>query len=518
MSVIEHVFVLMLENRSFDHMLGFAGLRGTDARTGEPTVVEGLTGSEWNALPSGERITVSPGPDFILPIDPGHDFADVLEQLCGHGTAYSGGPYPPIDLSGFASRLAAHIARTRARVDASVAMRGFRPDQLPVLHALAREFAVCDHWFSSMPGPTWPNRLFVHGASSAGLDDSPTSLRSATAIVHGYHFEHGTLYDRLDRAKVPWHIVEGDALPQSLAMGGMIERAVEGRFIGLGELRERLGDPGFRDAYVFIEPSYGHVLADGRNFKCGSSQHPLDDVTRGEKLIKDVYEAIRNSPHWPTSLLVVTYDEHGGFYDHVVPPKAVEPGDAFLDDANKHGFRFDQLGVRVPAVIVSPQVPRGLVDHTVYDHTSLVATVEHLFGLEPLTARDAAAARFDHLFAAPAPREDAPTALPDPAVSGVHDCDEETWEQRLAGDLERMPEHLSSDLETTLIGFLHVAVAREFHLAASLDRNVSGAIEREQDRVLSAVTGVRTKFDAVKLLRDVERRYARHREVNGPPG
>jgi phospholipase C len=514
MAVIEHVFVLMLENRSFDHLFGFAGLQGVDARTGEPTRAEGLTGDEWNALPSGERVTVSPGADFILPVDPGHDFGDVLEQLCGHGAAYPGpgGDYPPIDLSGFASSLAAHVARTRAPAEPSAAMRGFRPDRLPVLTTLAREFAVCDHWFSSMPGPTWPNRLFIHAASSAGLDDSPTSLRSATALVHGYQFEHGTLYDRLQRAELPWHIVEGDALPQSLAIGGMIEHAVAGRFIGLEDLRRRLREPDFSDAYVFIEPSYGHVLADGRNFKCGSSMHPLDDVTRGERLVKDVYEMIRSSPVWPTSLLLVTFDEHGGFYDHVVPPPAVAPGDAFDAGASKHGFRFDRLGARVPAVVVSPLVARGAIDHTVYDHTSLLATVEHLYGLDPLTARDAAAARFDHLLAAPSARSDAPLRLPDPAVSGVRDCGQETWEQRLAGDLEHMPDHLSGEVEAALVGFLHVAVARDLHLAATVDRSVARAADREEDRLLSAVRGVRTKFDAVRLLRDVERRYARHRE------
>jgi hypothetical protein len=94
----------------------------------------------------------------------------------------------------------------------------------------------------------------------------------------------------------------------------------------------------------------------------------------------------------------------------------------------------------------------------------------------------------------------------------VRECEGETWEQRLAGDLEHMPDHLSGDVETSLIGFLHVAVARQFHLAATVDRNVSGAVEREQDRVLTAVNGVRTKFDAAKLLRGVEQRYARHRE------
>jgi phospholipase C len=514
MAVIEHVFVLMLENRSFDHLLGFAGLQGTDARSGEPTRAEGLTGDEWNALPSGERVTVSSGADFILPIDPGHDFGDVLEQLCGAGATYPGpgGAYPPIDLSGFASRLAAHVARTRTPADPSAAMRGFRPDQLPVLNALAREFAVCDHWFSSMPGPTWPNRLFIHAASSAGLDDSPTTLRSATSLVHGYEFENGTLFDRLQRAKLPWHVVEGDALPQSLTLGGMIEHAVAGRFIGLEDLRKRLQEPDFDDAYVFIEPSYGHVLADGRNFKCGSSMHPLDDVTRGERLVKDVYEMIRSSPVWPTSLLFVTFDEHGGFYDHVVPPPAVEPGDRFEAGANKHGFRFDQLGVRVPALVVSPLVERGVIDHTVYDHTSLLATVEHLYGLEPLTARDAAAARFDHLLAAPSARGDAPLRLPDPAVSGVRDCEGETWEQRLAGDLEHMPDHLSNDVETALIGFLHVAVARDLHLAGTVDRSVARAVDRNEDRVLSTVHEVRTKFDAVRLLRGVEQRYARRRE------
>jgi phospholipase C len=512
--VIEHVFVLMLENRSFDHMLGWSGITGTDAVSGQPTAVQGLTGSEANELPEGGSIAVSAGADYVLDVDPGHGFDEVLEQLCGRGATFGGGAgaYPPVSNPGFASCFAELVAKHHAGVDPGTIMRGFRPDQLPVLNALAREFAVCDRWFCSMPGPTWPNRFFVHAASSAGLDDSPSPLRTATALLHGYEFANGTIYDRLDQAGKRWTIVEGDALPQSLGIAGMAERALEGRFMTFEEMAGRLEDPELPDAYVFIEPHYGHVLADGSNFKCGNSQHPLDDVTRGERLIKDVYEAIRSSPHWPTSLLVVLYDEHGGFYDHVPPPRGVSPGDRFAPDVNRHSFQFDQLGVRVPAVVVSPFTARGLVDHTTYDHASLLATVEHLWGLAPLTQRDAAAARFDHLFGLAAPRDDAPTTLPEPAVSGAGDC-EDSLLHRLAGTLEAIPSELSQELEPTLVGFVQVALARELHLAAKVHGSVPGAVEREKERLLSAYDdGLRSKFHAVKYIHAVQTRYQAERD------
>ena len=155
------------------------------------------------------------------------------------------------------------------------------------------------------------------------------------------------------------------------------------------------------------------------DFTCGNSQHPLDDVTRGEKFIKSVYETIRSSPHWNSSLLVVTYDEHGGFYDHVSPPPTVSPGDRITDSSsNHHNFDFTQLGIRVPAVVVSPLIPRRTIDHTVYDHSSLLATVEATFGLKPLTNRDSQANAFNRLLSLTAARTDAPVALPDPPDSG----------------------------------------------------------------------------------------------------
>ena len=153
------------------------------------------------------------------------------------------------------------------------------------------------------------------------------------------------------------------------------------------------------------------------DFACGNSMHPLDDVIRGEKLIKKVYETIRNSPHWNNSMLVITFDEHGGFYDHVKPPAAVPPGDLITQGYVQNHFRFNQLGVRVPAIVVSPYTQKGVIDHTCYDHTSMLATVEKLYGMKSLTKRDAAANNFLHLISLESARTDAPLTLPPVAIN-----------------------------------------------------------------------------------------------------
>jgi len=169
-------------------------------------------------------------------------------------------------------------------------------------------------------------------------------------------------------------------------------------------------------AYTFIEPNYGDVT--GGSYEGGSSQHPMDSVAGGEGLIKATYEAIRNSPVWERSLLIVTYDEHGGFYDSVQPSAATPPGDGSPNDLsiNSGGFLFDWLGVRVPAVIVSPLIPQGQVDHTAYDHASVAATLEALYGFSPMTKRDAGANNVLHLLSLPSPRSNCPTQLPNPAT------------------------------------------------------------------------------------------------------
>ena len=432
---IDHVFVLMLENRAFDHMFGFSGLEGVD-RDGNPTTIIGADPAQDSNIDSSTHqpvpVTANPPADFALKgvdQDPGHEFEDTLMALCAQfdeaGNLVQPAPqyqpvpggYPPITNGGFVEN---YMHPSNPDDKASSApdriMRCFdMPKQLPVMYQLAQEFAICDQWFSSMPGPTWPNRFFLLAASTGGLDRSPSTADIVTATtVEGYRFENGNIFDLLDDNCIEWRIFEGDDFPVSFALSGMNLNALQGRFTDFEDFGSELSKPDFGPQFVFIEPKYGahgfDVTGPG-DFTCGNSMHPLDDVTRGEKLVKTVYETIRNSPHWEHSLLLVVFDEHGGFYDHVRPPTAVPPGDTMTDSYIQHHFQYDQLGVRVPALVISPLIPRGVIDHTVYDHTSMLASVERLFDMKPLTNRDNAAERLP-----------TPALARDPAVRHVHDA------------------------------------------------------------------------------------------------
>jgi phospholipase C len=455
---IEHVFVLYLENRSFDHMLGFSRIRAVDINGQPASFNEGfIPNSVTNNFnpydqPAQAVSTSSPAEYYLSgkDLDPGHEFQPTLTALCGdnaHLYDKTTGAYPPIDNSGFVLNYSQTIETdilgqpTKRVTDPTRVMHCFGSDQLPVLNQLAREFAVCDQWFSSLPGPTEPNRLFAMAASSGGLDDSPTleALQFAVATgFDGYEFENGNIFDLLDANCVSWRVFAGDAFPFSFILKGANVNRLLGRFRGFDDFASEINEPDFGDQFVFIEPQYGEhsfdLFGPGK-FTCGSSMHPLDDVTRGEQLIKTVYETIRNSPHWDRSMLIITFDEHGGFYDHVPPGTAVPPGDIQTAAYNQNGFKFDRLGVRVPALVISPYTPAGVVDHTVYDHTSMLATVERLFGMNSLTDRDAAAIDLLHLLPLTVPRTDAPTTLqpvatPDPPFTCEQD-DASTQEERL---------------------------------------------------------------------------------------
>jgi phospholipase C len=302
-------------------------------------------------------------------------------------------------------------------------MKCFAPGHLPVLNALATEFVICDHWFASHPGPTWPNRFFVHAASPSteAQVDAPSGVRIAESYlpVHPikFHFANGTIYDRLAAKGLSHKIYIGNDCPQVKGIRG---NTVDLNIANLKSLRSDLQGATVEFSYIFIEPDNGMGGILGAIADCNSviqnDMHPPSDVRPGEALIKDIYESIRSSPVWNQSVFVILFDEHGGFFDHVNPPGppiAVPPGDGAID--SNHNFQFNQLGVRIPAVIVSPWVGRNVVDHTQYDHSSLLATVEKLFGLDTLTQRDARANDFLEVFSQIVPRTNAPDVLPSPA-------------------------------------------------------------------------------------------------------
>ena len=506
---VDKVFVLMLENRSFDHVFGLSGLRWTSP-SGEPVEVDGiLSGAHTNVDPlTGVAYPAVGGAEFSLKgvdKDPGHEFENTVVALCGDGSIFPPSHvYPPIDNSGFIANYRHNGSTEPWRI-----MYCFEPERMPVLNQLAREFAVCDAWFSSLPGPTWPNRFFAAAASSGGLDRSPTDLETVAATtVDGYRFENGTIYDALDDACIEWRIVEGDDFPVSFALAGMNLNALQGRFTGFEDFVTEVQSPTYAPRYVFVEPKYGahgfDVTGPG-DFTCGNSMHPLDDVTRGEQLIKDVYDALRRSPHWERSVLVITFDEHGGFYDHVQPPPAVPPGDTPTLSNVQWGFKFDRLGVRVPAVVVSPLVRRGTIDKTVYDHTSILATVERMFGLRSLTKRDAAANDLIHLLTGPS-RDDTPRELDPPAHNDHPLPCEGDDEPTLRSQRQRIVQAASADREfmrlvqakpePSQIGFTQIALRR-------VEINVP-AKERAQwrDRYLA----IRTAGDAALFMIDAKLR------------
>jgi phospholipase C len=486
---IEHIFVLMLENRSFDHMLGFSNLKGKDADTGADTVIEGLTGTESNLDVPALPVTVQAGCDFIFTPDPPHEFENIMEQLCGEDAILNAGcEYPPINNGGFVSSYR-KVESTPGRV-----MKCFKPEEVPVITKLASEFAVCDHWFSSLPGPTWPNRFFIHAASSAGLYQSPPNpevIKDET--LYGYEFENGTIYDRLQEKGVDWRIYKGDDFPQSYALKGMMHYSMMGHLREFEDFKADLAKPGFSPSYVFIEPNYGsHSGEITKEAKGGNSQHPVGDVRAGEKLIKDVYEAIRNSPLWEKSMLLITYDEHGGFYDHVKPPAIVCPGDA-LEDKNKLGFDFKQLGVRVPAIVISPYIPSQTIDHNVYDHTSLLKTVEKRFALQPLTVRDRNANSFEQLFSLDVPRMDAPLT-----ISAL-----DVPPQQANVPLQVAVASTVTGIEGSIVGYLHIAFLKY----------VSPLPEGLKEDALNEFKNIKTNTQAQEYIQKVKERLQKIKDL-----
>jgi phospholipase C len=368
MSQFDHVVVLMLENRSFDSMLGKLYPKSAG--------FNGLSGMESNLDTNGQPIGVwnSPGVDdatMVIPSpDPGELYIDINTQLFGT----PGVPVPPTPtMGGFVGNYMTQ-PDAASRIAKSV-MHYFSPEQVPVISKLARQFAVCDQWHASAPCQTWPNRFFVHTGTAGGYENnSPTH----------FPYEMPTIFTRFQKQGVPgdWRIYFHD-MPQSLALSDLWPHLDHFRLYA-EFVRDARNDT--LPSYSFIEPRY---FPDS---DLPNDQHPPHVVTLGEQLIADVYNRLRSGPSWTRTLLIITYDEHGGCYDHVAPTTALPP-----NSIPTAPFNFDRYGVRVPALLISPWIPQGTVlrpppGSSPFDHTSIITLLRNRFSLGPqLTDRDGVA-------------------------------------------------------------------------------------------------------------------------------
>jgi len=412
---IKHIVILMMENHSYDNYLG---LLQRDQADGLPTGPDGLP-SAVNLAEDGS----------VVPMRP---FTGTRQKK-GVPTQSWNATHIQWD-KGTCSGFVRSIEQTVPGVDPSIAMTYWRPEDLPFYNGLARTFPLATRWFSSCLGPTFPNRRFLIAGTAHGLiDDLPFGMIDYPAA--------GTIFDRLSAQGISWanyhHLSAIKVNRRRLAhtRGLSFLRTLAGLLAGLFpqlipavqsklQATATLYPLGFLKSVNHLRPigEFWSAARAGRlpavsivdpDFGRCSEENP-QDVQAGEGFAAKVINAVMHGKGWPHTLLVWLYDEHGGYYDHVPPPAAVEPDDVpgqnpmqrFLllrllrftsfgkriELADAGTPAYDRLGFRVPAVVVSPYARPDYVTSQVYDHTSVLKLIERKWNLPPLTRRDAAAA------------------------------------------------------------------------------------------------------------------------------
>lgn len=366
LDALKHIVVLMLENRSFDHMLGCLKAKHPN--------IDGLDGTEAIPDSTGAKVPIQQLAEFrgqLLP-DPHHDFASVDYQIFNGDTGAARKP----TMDGF---IRIYQKQQQPDVPSShhvaFAFSEDGANNLPVLQTLATEFAVFNRWFASIPGPTLCNRAFAHYGSSFG---------NVGMSVFYIHPQFKSIYERLTAAGRTSKLFYYDANSSTLEVVNLLQN----QQVMFGTWQDFLNacDSNQLPDYTFIEPNYKDHPDSNGAMLLATDQHPDNDVRAGEDFIATVYNGIRNNPKlWPNTLLLIVYDEHGGIYDHVptppLDPSRVDPQFVAQPDATETGqpFHFDRLGVRVPAILISPWVQAGSVIDDEFEHASIPATVTELF-------------------------------------------------------------------------------------------------------------------------------------------
>ncbi len=345
---INHIVFLMLENRSYDHILGHHSLPAY----GNNSLYKGLSGNERNSIENLKPDAwPNPQPTSNYAPSPSHGHIEVMEQIANG------------NMSGFANQHRDQIKRSsRPYFDARTIMNFHTPGQLPTYDKLVEEFTVATQWFSSFPGGTWPNRFCVMTGSTPILENEDLEKDD-----FGY-LEDLKIFDLLDEANIDWRFYEHDLTFLRFFKNYRLNSNNIKSFSNFtSDVSNRTLPP-----VMFIDPSFSHVPGGG----APNDDHPSfasTSMQNGQNLVADVINGLKASNSWDDTLLVVTYDEHGGFYDHMPPPGSLVSN---LDGVAKvHPSAPSMMGVRVPAFIVSPRAEKGGVINRVFDHTSILKTI-----------------------------------------------------------------------------------------------------------------------------------------------
>jgi phospholipase C len=342
---VDHIVVLMLENRSFDHMLGFLSADlGRNDVDGLDTVYENKAARKTYPTHQAKMTKL------VKAQDPCHSGWCVDEQVAVG------------QMSGFAANYAKTRPKPALKGDTPATVMAYHTaEQLPLYAYLAEHFCVCDHWFCSVGGATMPNRCYAAAGTSAGHRDNLKPSRPWNLASFVRH---------LDAANVQWRWYSHDYVPTLWIIDplyGLSAESIPSYFdrqdpLGRRSFLQRAAK-GDLPAVSWIDPNFIDLSfgPDGSN-----DDHPPSDLRTGQMLVLKLFHAIVRSPAWPKTLLIITYDEHGGFFDHLPPPTAAD------DSKDK---TFHTLGPRVPALVISPLVSERQVDKTVFDHTSIIKTV-----------------------------------------------------------------------------------------------------------------------------------------------
>jgi len=432
---IDHVVVLMLENRGFDSVLGYlydesAALHVVPAGGPGFAGLIGFSAPEQEAHVDGKLIGGRPRPAVEGPNSPGRDPGETFEHV---NVQLFGRADPPANsaptMDGFLKDYCEELGRGADERLCSLILDMFTPADLPVLSSLARTYAVSDAWFSSVPTQTNANRAFsLCGTSLGAVNNGCFPLNVLNDIFEVDSFDTPTVWSSLDASGVSWGVYFNDYYPPVgtpylypytwLAFPQL--QALPDAYTKFKQMPQFFEDAsaGTLPAFTYIEPGWGGEILKRHRYVDGNDYHPPIDVGHSERMLRLIYEALRANPHaWQRTLLVIVFDEHGGTYDHVAPPATTPPWgddpDPVLPIPRQFGFNFDRLGVRVPCILASPWIEAQTVVRSntdvPFDHTSIPASLLDWQGIDResvLGARVAAAPSFWHVLNRKSPRVD----------------------------------------------------------------------------------------------------------------